>query len=648
MPKNFKLAYPPGIIRNGTKYQAQNRWYDANLVRWYERTMRPWDGWQRMEHTNDKSVSAAIADDGGVYTDETTDANSAAANDVQLLPVAPAENDAFYVGYSHVFTEVRFNIGTVATDGALTFEYWNGTAWTALTVTDLTDNFKNSGSNSVTFTAPRDWATTTVNSQGPFYYIRARVSTAGTSQALGTQLFIVRAPIQLDEAIRGMLAWRDNTGSSHLAMATASYVYAFVEGTLTDITPAGLTTGDEDASTTSGYYGQGAYGSGPYGVGDPSLTAITEACTWSLDSWGEYLVGCSVADGKLRVWDLNVANDFDTMHADAPTGCLGLVVTPERFVVALGVNGVPAAYNQDGRGLVWCDQEDYTTWTPTSANQAGDWTLATQGEILAARAARNETLIWTTVDLWAMRYIGGTLVYSFHRAGDKCGAISRHSMVPVDAGAIWMGHRGFFQYDGFVKPIPCEVSDYVFGDMNRTQASKITAHTISEFGEIIWYYCSAASTKIDRYVVYNYREGTWSFGQLERTFGVDRGAFTNWIASDEDGALYEHEVGESFLDPDDASLTPYAEGGPLELQDGDNVVSVVEMIPDDKTLGDVTATFYHAMYPDASETTDGPHTLSNRTDLRFTCRQVRMRVTQVNAGWRVGIPRLAIEVGGRR
>lgn len=649
MPKNYKLAYPPGIMRNGTKYQAQGRWYDANLVRWYEGVMRPWDGWQRKEHTNDKAVSAAIADDGGAFTDYTTAANNATANDVVLLPATPAQNDAFYVGYSHVFNEVRFNIGTAATDGVLTFEYYNGSTWVALTVTDLTDNFKNAGSNSVTWTAPRDWAKTTINSQGPFYYIRARVSTAGASQPLGTQLFIVRAPIQLDEAIRNMLAWRDNTGSSYLAMATASYIYALSEGVLTDITPSsGFTTGQEHATSTSGNYGAGAYGSGPYGVGDASLSAITEATTWALDSWGEYLVGCSFADGKLRVWDLNVANNFDVMHADAPTGCVGLVVTPERFVVALGVNGVPGSYNQDGRGLVWCDQEDYATWTPSSANQAGDWTLATQGEIMGARAARNETLIWTTVDLWAMRYIGGTLVYSFHRAGDKCGAISRHSMVAVDAGAIWMGHRGFFKYDGFVSPIPCEVSDYVFGDMNRTQASKITAHTISEFGEIIWYYPSAEATYNDRYVVYNYRENTWSFGSLERCAGVDRGAFPNYISSDEDGSIYDHEVGASFLDPDDTELTAYAEGGPLELADGDNVVSVMELIPDDKTLGDVQATFYHAFYPDASETTDGPHTLANRTDLRFTCRQVRMRVTQVNAGWRVGIPRLAVEVGGRR
>lgn len=39
------LVLPSGVWRNGTQYQAKGRWYDTNLVRFYESTVRPWGGW---------------------------------------------------------------------------------------------------------------------------------------------------------------------------------------------------------------------------------------------------------------------------------------------------------------------------------------------------------------------------------------------------------------------------------------------------------------------------------------------------------------------------------------------------------------------------------------------------------------------------
>ena len=54
----------------------------------------------------------------------------------------------------------------------------------------------------------------------------------------------------------------------------------------------------------------------------------------------------------------------------------------------------------------------------------------------------------------------------------------------------------------------------------------------------------------------------------------------------DDRKLYEHEVGFDY-----GSLTPFAESGPLRIGSGDNVVSVTELIPDEKTQGDVNAVF---------------------------------------------------------
>jgi len=138
-------------------------------------------------------VNAAIQhDEGGVDTDYTnaarnftTGTGTGTANDVNLLPAVPALNDAFYIGGLAAFSEVLLDITTVGTTYVLAWEYWIGAAWSALTVVDNTNSFQTSGWNTVSFTAPSDWATTSFNTQGPFYYIRARVTTGGGVQPKG-------------------------------------------------------------------------------------------------------------------------------------------------------------------------------------------------------------------------------------------------------------------------------------------------------------------------------------------------------------------------------------------------------------------------------------------------------------------------------
>lgn len=635
------LRLPPGIVRPGTRYDARGRWYDANLVRWHEGAMQPIGGWAALP-TASAVVAAALSDDGGVFTDETTDANDAGADDVVLIPASPAINDAFYVGASRRFHEVEVNVGTAGTGNVVTWEYYNGSTWAALAgVTDGTSNFTVTGTSTVSFTLPSDWATTTVNAVGPYYYVRARVTTAGSTTALGTQVWIGAEDVRVGEPIRGMIGWRANDQAPWLAMGSARYLHAFSAGALHDITPSGFTVGGEDATQTGAGYGSGAYGSGPYGVVDESSTTIVEANSWQLDTFGEDLVACAYSDGDIVYYDVS-AGGLAAALTNAPTGCKGVVVTPERFIVALGAGG-------DGRKVQWADQEQTTVWSAAATNQAGDFILSTAGQIMAGRRGRNETLIWTDVDLHTMRYIGGEFVYSFHQLGEKCGAASRHSMAVVDGRAFWMGRRGFFAYDGFVKSIPCDVGDYVFNDMNRTQISKVFADVRSTFGEVTWYYPSGASVECDRYVTFNYMANPpyWNIGELARTSGVDAGAFQYPLMADPDGNIWKHEEGTTYL-VDGEAVTPYAESGPLEIAQGDRVMDATALIPDEETLGETRLYIYSAMYPTADETTHGPFTAANPTDVRITARQVRLKLEQVTPGWRFGTPRVDVQPGGFR
>lgn len=435
---------------------------------------------------------------------------------------------------------------------------------------------------------------------------------------------------------RGFLAWRDNSGERWIGIGTHSGLFIMNQGgTFYNATPTGFASGYADAVSTIGY-GYGAYGAFSYGVARPDLGGVIPATTWSLDNWGEYLVGCSSHDGKLYEWTLNTANDAAQI-ANSPEDCVGLLVTEERILFALGADGNP-------RKIAWSDQEDNTNWTPTALTQAGDYELATPGTIQCAKRIRGSTLIFTDVDVHLSTYIGPPFVYSFERAGSGCGIISKQAVAVNDSSCVWMSRSGFWAYDGFVKPLPCDVGDYVFSNMNIQQSSKIYAVHNSSYGEVWWFYPSAASTEVDSYVSFNYREGHWAIGSLSRTCGTDRGVFTNPLMVSPDGYVYEHEVG---LQYDGASI--FAESGPVEIGDGERVFSLTGLIPDEKTAGDVQARFATKFYPNATEYSYGPYTMNSPTSVRISGRQLAVRVEAVrNTDWRVGNIRLEGKAGGLR
>ncbi len=547
-------------------------------------------------------------------------------------------------------------------------------------------------------------------------------------------------------APRGMHTWESNNGTRYVAAGSYNELFAVVSGgTAYDIAPTDLSAGSESASVNIGY-GYGFYGVGAYGTPRPDTGNLVAATTWSLDNWGEYLLACSTADGRILEWQLGTSSKAAVV-ANAPTNNLGIIVTEERFVFALGAGGNP-------RKVAFSDREDNTTWTPASTNEAGDIELQTSGQIETAIRTRGQTLILTDVDAHTARYIGPPYVYSFQRVGTSCGIISRRAAADVDMGVFWMGNGGFFRFDGnVVSEIPCAVHDYVFGDLNTSQKSKTWAFTNGQFGEIWWFYCSGSSTEIDRYVAFDYKENHWLIGSLSRTSGASRGVFEYPMLMGQDGAMFDHEVGLSYVDTQtytvtvasvdggnkfildgsnypaitlkrgytyvfdqsngsnsghplafknasDASYTSgvtttgtagnagakttfvvpsdapaslkyyctvhgngmgnnitvidadgvFAESGPFSMGSGDKIMQVTDLIPDEKTQGDVNIKFKSRFYPNATESTHGPFTPANPTAVRFSGRQIRMRIEGDTpyAAWRVGTMRIDAKAGGRR
>lgn len=431
------------------------------------------------------------------------------------------------------------------------------------------------------------------------------------------------AEVQVAGKPRCSYAWRKNDGTTWLSVGTVgtatTKLYAFSGGVLTDITPGGLVDGSADGFVSSGVgmYGAGVYGAGIYGGGSLAGTII-DADTWSLDNFGEALVACLTSDGKVYS---SIPTAAATQVTNSPTGVRAVFVTGERFLTALGTTADP-------RAVTWASQETLTTWAPAAANSAGDFTLQTGGRPMAGRRTDRENLIWTDADLWSMSYIGGTFIYAFNRKGDNCGLIGPNAAaIGPDGTAFWMGSGQFFSYTGAVRPLECDVADYVFGDLNMSQRAKITAMPVAQFGEVWWFYPSSGSLENDRYVNVNYRTGAWTVGNLARAAAVGAGVFANPLAWTSGGKLYTHETGTAR-----DGVPAYLESGPLELGDGDRILRLQSLMPDERTLGQVSASFYTSFSPTQAETLAGPYLLSSLTDVRVSGRQFRLRLAEPITG----------------
>jgi len=439
---------------------------------------------------------------------------------------------------------------------------------------------------------------------------------------------------------RALYAWTDNDLTRYIAAATDLKLYVYdQEGAQYDITPVGYISGRETTVANTGY-GALNYGEDSYGTERQDSTQTLPATTWSLDNWGEYLVGCADTDGRLYEWQLDLTGPTPAaVISNAPTDCRGLLVTEERFLMALGASGNP-------RLLKWSDREDNTTWTAADTNEAGDIELQTDGLIQCGLRARDQAIILTTTDAHTATYIGPPFVFSIQRVGTGCGVISPKAAVSFSSGTVWMGRQNFFLYSGGqVQKLPSDVYDHVFSNINREYGSHVFAVNNSRFSEVWFFYPSANSTENDSYVTWNYDTNAWSIGTLVRTAGIDQGAFTNPIWFDpDDKHLYEHEVGFSH-----GAYTPFIESGPVSIGAGDGVIVATELIPDELNQGDVEATFKTRFHPNDTEREYGPYDPTNPTPVRFTGRQMRMRLTATNnTDWRVGRMRLDIRSGGRR
>jgi len=267
-----------------------------------------------------------------------------------------------------------------------------------------------------------------------------------------------------------------------------------------------------------------------------------------------------------------------------------------------------------------------------------------------------------------MQFLGPPFTFGVNSLSENITIAGPNAAIAVDDNVFWMGRTEFYVYSGSVQRLPCMVRDYVFSDLNDAQIDKVNAAINTQHSEIWWFYPSANSEEVDKYVVYNYQEQVWYYGTMARTAWIDRGIFDYPFAANSDGFVYEHEIGfdDGTTDPVSA-INAYIQSSPIDIGDGQQFMFLTRMIPDvdfkDSTalLPDVDITLDVKNAPDGtyvSAQTDAfvktqAASVDARTEqlyFRLRGRQMRFKISSDELGvdWRLGSPRLDIRPDGRR
>ena len=403
---------------------------------------------------------------------------------------------------------------------------------------------------------------------------------------------------------------------------------------------------------------------------------------WSESNYGEDLI-FNPRGGGIYYWAVNAnPNIFDRAtqitSTNAPTICNFVMVSDaSRFVLTFGVNdyvGSPGENIQNPMLIRWSNQEDYTSWTPSITNQAGSYTLSHGSRIVSTVQARQEILVWTDATLYSMQYLGPPFVWGFQILADNISIAGPNATATSNNVTYWMGTDKFYMYSGRVETLPCSLRSYVFNDIDMSQSDQFFASTNEGYNEIWWFYCSANSTVIDKYVVYNHLERIWYYGTMGRTAWLDSALRTEPLATTYGNQLVYHETG-----VDDGTTNPpspivaYVQSSDFDIGDGHNFGFVWRIIPDvtfDGSTVNAPAldfTVRPRQFPGSNYGTSyNPTVISNQSYagqrtyniqqfteqvyVRIRGRQMAFKVGSTTLGtqWQLGVPRIEVRPDGRK
>ena len=613
-----KLALKPGVNRENTRYTSEGGWYESDKIRFRQGTPEKIGGWQRISDATFLGVCRSLW-------------NWVTLGSQNLIGVGT--NLKFYLENGGAYNDITPLRDTVT----LTNPFTTTDGSPTVSVVDANGGYVSG--DFVTFSGASAVGGLTLNGE---YQL--------TVDTTATNTYLITASSNATSTATGggtvSAAYQINTG--------AAYVVPLVG------------------------WGAGSWGAGTWGTGGTSDTQIR---LWSQANFGEDLL-FGPRGGPRYYFDATsgltsrgvLLSSVSPATANVPTVQDVILVSDiSRFVFCFGCNALASA-TKNPMLIRWSDQEDSTQWTPAATNQAGSLQLSRGAEIIAAKQARQEVLVWSDSALYALQYVGAPVVWGAQLVGENISIASQNAVAYANGVAYWMGVDKFYKYDGRTQPLPCNLRKFVFNDFNTAQYRQVFSGTVEAYHEIWWFYCSTESSTADRYVVYNYLDNIWYYGTMDRTAWLDSGlrdfplaaTYNNNLVNQEEG-VDNNELGDS------TPIHAYATTAEFDLDDGHQFNFIWRVLPDITFDGSIAANPSAVMTllpmqnsgsgynspASVGGSNDGTITRSavlpiekftGQLNTRVRGRQMVMKIESTESGvtWQLGSPRLDMRPDGRR
>ena len=624
-----KLSLSPGVNREKTSYSNENSWYECDKVRFRQGFAERIGGWTRISNNTFLGICRSLF------------------NWVTL-------GGANYLG---VGTHLKFYIS-------------QGGAYY-----DITPLRATTSAGDVTFAATNGSSTVTIADTAHGALVNDFVTFSGAASLGGTIIAAVLNQTYQVASVTSANAYtitaKDTDGDTVTANSSDSG-----NGGSSVVGAYQISVGYDIAVPIIGWSG-GTWGGGTWGTGASSVSSLR---LWSQSTFGEDLVFAS-RGGAVYYWDSSA--DTSTRGvlvsslgsaSDVPTVTNTVLVSDvSRFVFCFGANAINTTV-QDPLLIRWSDQESVINWTPAATNQAGSLRLSQGSSIITAGQARQEILVWTDSSLYALQYVGAPIVWSSQLVGQHTSIASQNAVGYADGVSYWMGNDKFYSYDGGIRQLRCDLRRHVFNDINISQMEQVFAGTVESFHEIWWFYCSASSTTIDKYIVYNYQQDIWYYGTLTRTAWLDSGLQDFPLAATYSNNLVEHENGvDDNETTTSTAISANITSAQFDIDDGDRFAFVNRVVPDitfdGSTADNPSATLSLIPYNSSGSGISDPTSqggsdsgaitrsatvpvekYTDRLDIRIRARQMSLKIESSGTGviWQLGSPRIDIRADGRR
>jgi hypothetical protein len=613
-----KILLKPGINRENTRYTNEGGWYDGDKVRFRQGTPEKIGGWARRSGDTFLGICRSL------WNWVTLGGNN-------LIGVGT--NLKFYIDQGGIY----YDITPLRDTETLTNPFSTTSGSPIVEVTDAAGGYIDG--DFVTFSGATAVGGLTLNGE---YQISYDVGTTYTITA------------------------SSNASSTATGGGTVTAAYQ-------------INVGPAFQSPLTGW-GAGGWGLGTWGVGVSSSDALR---LWSQSNFGEDLI-FNPRGGGLYYWGAsggvfnNRGEDIALIlgASDVPTKANRVLVSDvSRFVFAFGATDIGSS-TLDPLLIRWSEQEDYLNWTPSATTQAGSLRLSIGSSIITALQSRQEVLVWTDTAIYSLQYLGAPFVWGAQLVGDNISIASPNAAAIASGVTYWMGLDKFYKYDGRTQTLRCDLRQYIFDDINPLQMDQVCCGTNEGFNEVWWFYCSADSVVIDKYVVYNYGEDIWYYGTMGRTAWLDSGLQSGPIAATYVNNIVNHETGND--DGTGDALVPieaYIASAEFDLNDGHNFSFVWRALPDITFRGStnngmspsVTMTLLPLRNSGAGYTNPASVGGSNSAGITRTAvfpieeftgqvyprvrgRQMALRIdsTTLGVAWQMGAFRLDLRPDGRR